>query len=285
MYLTIQSTRPVPTDRYSHFCTIFVGDTRRCGYIEIIPITINRNYATILSWMLWIAISLQVDAARHQPFLNRQEKVTKYWKFRCPKKDPQRRSFRLWGSYIRVLGDAISVYHRRVIQPFKQNLEWSIFLYEMDTNKICLTCSGQCSQKECCFLTFQHVSSGEERRAHNPEVPGSKPGHAMSIFFLLFLYLPSSCHTQSFVTTHFFPYTVRNRPDSIVFIFGIQQPRGCFPKDPNMRSTVHQLFEVSLLVSFSVYSVVCLLVRQSDSFLWGIWAVCRGNSAIVGRVD
>ena len=27
--------------------------------------------------------------------------------------------------------------------------------------------------------TTQHVSSGEERRAHNPEVPGSKPGHAI----------------------------------------------------------------------------------------------------------
>ncbi|KAJ5523091.1 hypothetical protein N7513_012635 [Penicillium frequentans] len=32
----------------------------------------------------------------------------------------------------------------------------------------------------------QHVSSGEERRAHNPEDPGSKPGHAKhSILFLL----------------------------------------------------------------------------------------------------
>ena len=29
----------------------------------------------------------------------------------------------------------------------------------------------------------QHVSSGEERRAHNPEDPGSKPGHAI-LFFL-----------------------------------------------------------------------------------------------------
>ena len=34
----------------------------------------------------------------------------------------------------------------------------------------------------------QHVSSGEERRAHNPEVPGSKPGHAIRfLFFFLFV--------------------------------------------------------------------------------------------------
>ena len=40
------------------------------------------------------------------------------------------------------------------------------------------------------LTSTQHVSSGEERRAHNPEVPGSKPGHAMSIFFFFFS-LPS----------------------------------------------------------------------------------------------
>ena len=31
------------------------------------------------------------------------------------------------------------------------------------------------------FYPIQHVSSGEERRAHNPEDPGSKPGHAIHI--------------------------------------------------------------------------------------------------------
>ena len=36
------------------------------------------------------------------------------------------------------------------------------------------------------LCNVQHVSSGEERRAHNPEVLGSKPRHAISFFFFFF---------------------------------------------------------------------------------------------------
>ena len=35
-------------------------------------------------------------------------------------------------------------------------------------------------------LSRQHVSSGEERRAHNPEVLGSKPRHAIVSFLFTF---------------------------------------------------------------------------------------------------
>ena len=43
------------------------------------------------------------------------------------------------------------------------------------------------------FSTSKHVSSGEERRAHNPEDPGSKPGHAMLfVFRSLYALLPLS---------------------------------------------------------------------------------------------
>jgi hypothetical protein len=80
----------------------------------------------------------------------------------------------------------------------------------------------------------------------------------MSIFFC------------SFFLIFLFPYPIirkklrhipvlhsRDRPDSIVLIFGYSAAPWMFPEDDsNMRSTVHQLFPVSLLAGFSVYSVV-----------------------------
>ncbi|KAK2004307.1 hypothetical protein LX36DRAFT_457375 [Colletotrichum falcatum] len=49
-----------------------------------------------------------------------------------------------------------------------------------------LNCNGQSSPKNQC----KHGSSGVERWAHNPEVPGSKPGRA-TIYKFCFLLMAS----------------------------------------------------------------------------------------------
>lgn len=54
----------VGTHKYiwSRSCTIFFRDTRICSYIDILWAITNRKYATVLSWMARISMSLYVWA-------------------------------------------------------------------------------------------------------------------------------------------------------------------------------------------------------------------------------
>ena len=52
------------------------------------------------------------------------------------------------------------------------------------------------------LCNVQHVSSGEERRAHNPEVLGSKPRHAISFSFF-FMYFHSVLATELLLLVYY----------------------------------------------------------------------------------